>query len=90
MKCWRFLVSGMVQGVFYRAATHEQAERLGVSGWVRNLPDGGVEVRACGEDKVIDALEDWLRRGPPMARVVRVERQQIPAGEPAEGFTIKY
>lgn len=70
----RFLVSGRVQGVFFRASTREQAQRLGLRGHARNLPDGRVEVLAAGEDAAIDALERWLRHGPPMAEVKDVAR----------------
>ena len=80
MACARFLVSGRVQGVFYRASTREQALRLGLAGTAVNLPDGRVEVRAEGDAAALDELERWLHRGPPAARVDRVERL---AGEPS-------
>lgn len=67
-----FLVSGRVQGVFYRAATQEKARGLGLTGWVRNRPDGGVELVACGTETELDALERWLWQGPPAARVESV------------------
>ncbi len=78
-KCRRFLVSGLVQGVFYRAATQEAARRLGLTGWVRNLPDGRVELVACGDDARLAELEAWLWRGPPHARVERVEALVVEA-----------
>ena len=62
-------MAGRVQGVFYRAATAAEAERLGVDGTVRNLPDGRVEVVARGDDAALTALVRWLWRGPPAARV---------------------
>ncbi len=81
MACARFLVSGRVQGVFYRASTREQAQRLGLAGSAVNLPDGRVEVRAEGEAAALDALERWLHRGPPAARVDAVERLPgVPSG----------
>jgi acylphosphatase len=70
----RFLVRGVVQGVWFRASTREVALRLGLTGHARNLADGGVEVLAVGEAQAIDRLHDWLRHGPPMARVSGVER----------------
>ena len=73
----RFIVSGRVQGVFFRASTHDQAVRLGLSGHARNLADGSVEVVACGAAPALAALEDWLQRGPPLARVTSVDRQSI-------------
>lgn len=71
-QCRRFLVTGSVQGVFYRAATQETARRLGLTGWVRNLADGNVELVACGEAAKLKELEQWLWQGPPRARVARV------------------
>lgn len=70
--CRRFVVSGQVQGVFYRAATQDTARRLGLGGWVRNLSDGRVELVACGEEAKLKDLEAWLWRGPPHARVEQV------------------
>jgi acylphosphatase len=74
MACARFLISGRVQGVFYRASTREQALRLGLRGSAVNRPDGRVEVLAEGEAAALDELERWLHRGPPAARVDAVER----------------
>jgi acylphosphatase len=63
------LVSGQVQGVGFRYATVDEARRLGVRGWVRNLPDGRVEAEAEGERAAVEALVRYLERGPPLARV---------------------
>lgn len=71
--CKRCLVSGRVQGVFYRASTAERARGLGVTGYAKNLPDGRVEVLACGEAEVVRELCEWLRQGPPAAKVESVE-----------------
>jgi acylphosphatase len=71
----RFLVSGRVQGVFYRASTREQALALGLSGYAKNLPDGRVEVVASGAASAVDELERWLWRGPAAAKVTEVVRQ---------------
>ena len=65
----RYLVDGKVQGVFYRASTVEQARRLRLAGWVRNLPDGRVEVVATGDPAQLTELASWLWQGPPAARV---------------------
>lgn len=72
----RFRVSGVVQGVFFRASTREQALRLGLCGYAKNLADGAVEVLAVGEDDAVDALEQWLHVGPPKARVDAVVRNE--------------
>lgn len=85
---YRFVVSGRVQGVFFRQSTAGQARRLGLSGWVRNLPDGRVEGLACGSAAALRLLQDWLRHGPPAARVDHLE--WLPAEESApEGFEVR-
>jgi len=84
----RFLVSGKVQGVFFRASTREQGCALGLRGHARNLDDGRVEVLAAGDDAAIDALAGWLQRGPPAARVDRVERSAADEAEAAAGFSV--
>jgi acylphosphatase len=70
--CFRCLVAGRVQGVFFRAATREQAQRLGLTGHARNLADGRVEVLVCGEPDHVAQLREWLRVGPPGADVTGV------------------
>ncbi len=68
-------MKGRVQGVSYRASTVMAAEARGLTGWVRNLPDGNVELEAQGDDAQVDSLLDWCREGPPAARVDRVETE---------------
>ena len=83
--CRSFLVSGRVQGVFYRASTRDKALSLGLTGYACNLPDGRVEVVACGEEAAVTALAQWLREGPPLARVSGVE--EMAAMDPmVDGF----
>ena len=65
-------VEGQVQGVFFRAWTKEQADQLGVTGWVRNCPDGSVEAFLQGDESAIMKLVDQLRHGPPSAQVTQV------------------
>jgi len=78
----RIRVTGLVQGVFYRQSTAIEANRLGVSGTVRNLPDGAVEVEAEGARGAVEALSAWCRSGPPSARVEAVEVVwEAPAGK---------
>jgi len=77
MICRRCLVSGRVQGVWYRGSTQREAQRLGVTGHARNLPDGRVEVLACGAPAAVDALCDWLWRGPTHAEVRDVQCEPV-------------
>ena len=88
MPAARFLVSGKVQGVFFRASTREQALKLGLHGHAKNLPDGRVEVLAEGDASAIDALERWLHVGPPMAKVESVERGDAGVGGAGEVFEV--
>ncbi len=69
MKAIQARVTGQVQGVAFRWHTQEQAQRLGVVGWVRNEVDGSVLEHAAGEDDAVDTLVEWCRQGPPSARV---------------------
>ena len=69
MSAARFLVSGRVQGVFFRAWSREQADELGVRGWIRNRPDGHVEAHVEGDEAAVEAIIARLRSGPPAAEV---------------------
>ncbi|MEO5625722.1 MAG: acylphosphatase [Dokdonella sp.] len=75
----RFHISGMVQGVFFRASTERRARELGLTGLARNLSDGRVEVVASGTPQALANLQAWLQQGPPAARVDEVERTELPA-----------
>jgi acylphosphatase len=77
MSARHFTVTGHVQGVFFRAETQKKAQELHVTGWVRNCEDDSVEVHAEGTDELLLALESWLHRGPPSARVERVESEEV-------------
>ena len=81
-------VSGMVQGVFFRWHTKEEADKHGVKGWVRNLPDGRVEALLEGEKEAVEAVIEFCRRGPPLARVEKVEVQWEPYRGEYEKFRI--
>ena len=78
----RIVVGGRVQGVGFRVNCAREAQRLGVGGSVRNLPDGSVEVLVEGEAAAVEALETWCRTGPSFARVESVEG----IDEPPQGF----
>lgn len=86
MAAARFLVSGRVQGVFFRASTRDEARRLGLNGYARNLADGRVEVLALGEATAINALAQWLHHGPPLARVAEVVREAADDEPARDGF----
>ena len=75
-------VSGMVQGVFYRSWTEDTAKELGLKGWVRNLPDGRVEALFEGEKSKVEKMVELCRRGPPHAKVEKVDIKK----EPCYGF----
>ncbi|WP_027328440.1 acylphosphatase [Marinimicrobium agarilyticum] len=68
-----FVISGVVQGVSYRANAQQKAQALGLAGWVRNLPDGRVEALAQGDIDALDAFEGWLWEGPKHASVTQVD-----------------
>lgn len=74
--CVHAYVTGRVQGVFFRRETCEEARRLGLGGWVKNLPDGRVEVMICGERAAVETLSDWLWIGPEAAKVSLVEFEE--------------
>ena len=86
MAARRLLVSGRVQGVFYRNWTVAEARALGLAGWVRNLRSGEVEILAAGEEAALDALAERCRRGPPAARVDAVKIEEAEPPEPLAGF----
>jgi acylphosphatase len=83
----RCLVAGRVQGVYYRGAAAEQAQRLQLDGWVKNLADGRVEVVAAGERNAVASLTSWLWQGPPAARVDAVHVEEWTGNVPP-GFSV--
>ena len=85
----RYVIAGRVQAVGFRYFTEAAAAREGILGWVRNMPDGRVEVSAEGDAEALDRFERRLRHGPPHARVERVDvDDMVPTGRET-GFTIK-
>jgi acylphosphatase len=88
MVCKQCLVGGRVQGVYYRATAAHRAQALGISGYARNLPDGRVEVLACGEAPVVDEFVAWLWTGSSASKVTSVEVRDLDgaAGRTLRGF----
>lgn len=83
-------VTGWVQGVFFRSETRREAKKLDVKGWVRNLPDGRVEAVFEGEEEKIKELIEFCRRGPPGARVTKVDVTWENYKGEFRNFEIKY
>ncbi|WP_456445396.1 acylphosphatase [Thiolapillus sp.] len=86
MKCIRCIVSGRVQGVWFRETTRRKAVELGLSGQALNLPDGRVQVTACGEEQALAALQEWLWKGSPLSRVDDVRCEELTEGFSSSGF----
>ena len=76
-KTIHFYVTGRVQGVFFRMRTRQQAQQLGITGWVRNLADGRVEGTASGNPEELERFSSWLHEGPEYARVKRVDLEEM-------------
>lgn len=84
----RYRVEGRVQGVWFRESTRREAAPRGITGHAVNLPDGAVDVFACGAPAALDALERWLHKGPPLARVSRVQRLETEEEAPPDAFRV--
>lgn len=89
MICIQAIISGKVQGVFYRDKTRHQANTLQLTGWVKNRPDGKVELVACGKKNQVEAFVDWLWEGPKAADVTDVQYKEISMCDCKE-FDIRY
>jgi len=76
--CMHFMIKGLVQGVWFRASTQDEAKVLDLTGFARNTEDGHVEVVACGDKEKVMQFYTWLQHGPPLARVDTVESKEIP------------
>lgn len=77
LKTFSIIVSGKVQGVFYRQSTKEKADSLGIKGEVKNMPDDTVHIMATGNEDQINQLIEWCKQGPPRARVTNVVVEEI-------------
>ncbi len=86
MHCY---VSGRVQGVCFRMYTEQQAQMLGLGGWVRNLPDGRVELKASGDEEQLNQLRAWLKHGPELAMVLDLDCEDLEY-EGFDGFMTRY
>lgn len=89
MKCIHLIVSGRVQGVFFRDNTRRKALELGLKGYAKNLPDGDVEVVAQGDERKIHELTEFIKKGPGISKVenVQIKHKEL---ENFEKFEIKY
>ncbi len=83
-------VSGLVQGVFFRATTESVAKKLGLKGWVKNTKDGRVEILVEGEEEKIKELIEWAREGPPLARVEKVSVEWEEFKGDFDDFQVRY
>ena len=84
------IIQGLVQGVFFRASARDKAIQLGVRGWVRNLPDGGVEAVFEGEKKKVEEIVGWCYKGPTGARVIKVDLVWEPYKGDLKQFDVRY
>jgi acylphosphatase len=88
MATLRIVVSGRVQGVYFRASAKEEAMKLGINGWVRNTKEGNVELEAEGGEEALNAFVDWCRKGPSSAEVAHISITKVP-GEHHNSFEIR-
>lgn len=82
-------VYGRVQGVFYRASTQHQAKKLSVFGWVRNEQDGAVKIDAEGSSESLEKFIEWCKKGPELAKVDRIEKQEMDELENYSDFVVR-
>ena len=84
------IISGKVQGVWYRASTKQMADQIGITGWVRNTSEGNVEAMFEGEEKLVNEMIKWCNQGPPLAEVDNVTIEKMANKEDFNSFKIKY
>ena len=87
MKTIRLTIKGKVQGVFYRATAKDVADQLGIKGWVKNLPDNKVEIKATASEEILQKFMNWCNQGPPRAKVNDVIVEELSLEE-FKGFSI--
>lgn len=90
METKHLLIRGRVQGVFFRQTTQDVARKLDLSGWVRNLPSGDVEIKVQGPTDKIERLIVWAHDGPRLAKVTSVEVENIAAEDLPHPFTVRH
>lgn len=90
MQRWQLIIKGKVQGVFYRKSTAEQAQQLGVTGFVRNLDNGDVEVIAEGSQAQLQSLRAWCRHGPKSARVDDINLKVLAPSDEFSAFEVRH
>jgi acylphosphatase len=83
-------ITGRVQGVGYRASAQQQARKLGLSGFVRNQPDGSVYAEITGSQLQVEKMIRWCQNGPPLARVAAVKVTEVAEETGGEGFEVRY
>ena len=88
-RCVHLTIQGRVQGVWFRESARQEAERVGVVGWIRNTSDGDVEAVVEGPTDAVEAFVRWCHRGPPAARVAKVDRVDSPATEEFARFDVR-
>ena len=84
------IISGRVQGVWFRANTKQRAEQLGINGWVKNTADGKVVALFKGDEKHVQEMIEWCHHGPPLAKVENVEVKKQPASSDFDQFSVRY
>lgn len=84
------IVKGLVQGVYFRYFTREEAMKIGISGWVRNLSNGDVEIEAQGTEDNLELFLKQVRKGPQLSRVDSIDVNDLPLSENENGFAIRY
>jgi len=89
MQCLLIQIHGRVQGVGFRYYTQAEAQRLGITGWVRNCADGSVETCICGTDEQLASMQDWLQHGPSLAQVSYCDCRVATAPAHYSTFTIE-
>ena len=84
------LITGRVQGVWFRASTKQKADQLGLRGWVRNTREGHVEAVFEGEEKIVNEMLEWCKKGPPLARVDDVKIRKETSSNEFVDFSVRY